>query len=305
VPTASSSPTTGALTVAGGVGVAGALQVGGDAIIRNQAQFTDGATYTALLGPTGVGGQFSFGGTGGTTSIVLKTSGTEVAKLSAAGTATTSPATGALTVAGGVGINGSLWTAGAHVSVSGAYYFVDTKSLTYSAGNFIFNGGPLNVTPGGQLTSAGSAAFRIGFTGGGTQYGITLRPQIDGTPNLLFVHSGDVAVGQISTNTTATSYITSSDERLKEDLKSFDAGNIVDNTNVYDFAWKSTGERSYGVVAQQAQTVYPTAVTYTKELDFWGVDYSKYVPVLLQELKALRERVRDLEGKVGVGVQPA
>ena len=33
-----------------------------------------------------------------------------------------------------------------------------------------------------------------------------------------------------------------------------------------------------------------------KEQDWWGIDYSKYVPVLLQELKALRARVAQLEG---------
>jgi hypothetical protein len=30
------------------------------------------------------------------------------------------------------------------------------------------------------------------------------------------------------------------------------------------------------------------------------VDYSKYVPLLLQELKALRQRVRELEEKTGI-----
>ena len=94
---------------------------------------------------------------------------------------------------------------------------------------------------------------------------------------------------------------------MKEDLKSFDAGSIIDNTNVYDFKWKNADERAYGVIAQQAIEVYPTAVTHSKAHltaegkeagvadDYWGVDYSKYVPVILQELKRLRERVRELE----------
>ena len=72
---------------------------------------------------------------------------------------------------------------------------------------------------------------------------------------------------------------------------------------------KEAGERSYGIVAQQAVEVYPTAVTHTinpadKDDEFWGVDYSKYVPVLLQELKALRARVAQLEGKTDIGVKP-
>jgi hypothetical protein len=62
-------------------------------------------------------------------------------------------------------------------------------------------------------------------------------------------------------------------------------------------------ERSYGVSAQQAQEVYPEAVTYLKEQDWYGIDYSKYVPVLLQELKALRTRVAQLEA--GFASKPA
>jgi len=112
-------------------------------------------------------------------------------------------------------------------------------------------------------------------------------------------------VGSIGTSASNTSFNTSSDMRLKDDLKSFDAGNIVDDTNVYDFAWKSTGERSYGVIAQQAQEVYPAAVTYEQKQDWWGIDYSKYVPVILQELKALRARVAELEGKTDTKPPPS
>ena len=57
------------------------------------------------------------------------------------------------------------------------------------------------------------------------------------------------------------------------------------------------------MIAQQAIEVYPAAVTHTEQNDWWGVDYSKYVPVLLQELKALRARVAALEG--GVDIKPS
>jgi hypothetical protein len=103
-------------------------------------------------------------------------------------------------------------------------------------------------------------------------------------------------VGAINLTATTTSYVTSSSAELKEDLQSFDAGRIIDDTEVYDFKWKDADERSYGVLAQQAVEIYPQAVTHVEEEDFWGVDYSKYVPVILQELKALRARVAELEG---------
>jgi hypothetical protein len=128
--------------------------------------------------------------------------------------------------------------------------------------------------------------------------GIYIGQNIDGTL-LSWTRSG-ATVGAIGVTTTSTSYGTSSDERLKEDLKSFNAGNIIDDTNVYNFAWKATGERSYGIIAQQANEIYPTAIIHDEEQDWWGVDYSKYVPVILQELKALRARVAELEMAAGI-----
>jgi hypothetical protein len=122
-----------------------------------------------------------------------------------------------------------------------------------------------------------------------------------------FTKSGGGWSGSISIAATTTYYNTSSGAELKEDLKSFDAANIIDDTNVYDFAWKDTGERAFGVIAQEAVNVYPQAVTHFEASqadtraavdDWWGVDYSKYVPVILQELKSLRDREKKLVARV-------
>jgi len=162
--------------------------------------------------------------------------------------------------------------------------------------------------------STGIAGLNLGVTL--NTVGASFRPADDSGLWLChFENAAGAGVGTIVTNGTATAYNTSSDAALKEDLKSFDAGNIIDRTEVYDFAWKSTKERAYGVIAQQANEVYPQAVTHSKAVDadeknnipkrdeWWGIDYSKYVPVLLQELKALRARVAQLEG--GITSRPA
>jgi len=65
------------------------------------------------------------------------------------------------------------------------------------------------------------------------------------------------------------------------------------------------------MIAQQAIEVYPTAVYHAEKDEknardeWWGVDYSKYVPVLLQELKALRARVAQLEGRTDTKPPPS
>jgi hypothetical protein len=216
-------------------------------------------------------------------------------------------------LAGGLLIvnNGIMSNTGAN---TGSYYFggAGTKYLNFDGTNFNFSGAAnsgVKITPSGSYLTVYGNALGVSYIGGGSQYGIECRPTIDGTTAVAFTNSGGGLIGNIGAGASSVSFNTTSSAELKEDLKSFDAGNIIDNTEVYNFKWKASDERAYGVIAQQAIEVYPTAVTHHKlpvtaegkeagaDDEFWGVDYSKYVPVLLQELKALRARVAALEGK--------
>jgi hypothetical protein len=175
-------------------------------------------------------------------------------------TPSTSPTTGALTVAGGVGIGGRL-----------------------SVGTFP------------QANPTVSQA--VSFTGAGSQYGMSFRPAADGTTAIFFSNAAGTGIGEIAISAVATAYVTSSDGRLKDDLKTFDSGALIDRLEPVDFRWKETGERAYGVIAQDAAKVVPQACHYDEQSDRWGVDYSKYVPLLLAELKAVRVRLAVLEGR--------
>ena len=156
----------------------------------------------------------------------------------------------------------------------------------------------------GKINVASNASYpfnstgcplKVAYAGAGAEFGIGVRSaQSTGWAMEFSVASGAV-VGSITVDASATAFNTSSDERLKTDLKTFDAANIIESTDVYDFAWKSTGARSYGILAQQAKDVYPAAVTHREVDDWWGIDYAKYIPVVIQELKSLRLRVAELE----------
>ena len=105
-------------------------------------------------------------------------------------------------------------------------------------------------------------------------------------------------VGSVSATSSATSYNTSSDERLKENITdSADAGSKVDAIQIRQFDWKANGShQDYGVIAQELVTVAPEAVSEgDTEEDMMGVDYSKLVPMLIKEVQSLRSRVAELE----------
>jgi hypothetical protein len=125
----------------------------------------------------------------------------------------------------------------------------------------------------------------------------------DGT--LIHFFTQGINRGSITTNGVNTAYNTSSDYRLKEDLKDYNGLNIISKLKTYDFKWKDTNIRDYGVMAHELQEVLPNYVNGDKDgKDMQGVDYSKLVPVLvkaIQELSAentsLINRIEALENK--------
>ena len=109
-----------------------------------------------------------------------------------------------------------------------------------------------------------------------------------------------VEVGSISVTSSATSYNTSSDQRLKDNIVDApSASDDIDAIQVRSFDWKADGShQKYGMVAQELQSVAPEAVSGDADSeDMMGVDYSKLVPMMMKEIQSLRARVAQLEGE--------
>jgi len=213
-----------------------------------------------------------------------------------------------VSVATGVQIKGAAAASGAALSVisSGA-----NENLTIDAkgtGVITLGGtstGAVNVlralvsTAGMVVASGGSNIYDSTFNGS-TQIGIVLRSSVSATSTMMVFTTTAGGAGSIQSTNTTTAYNTSSDARLKNDFRPFDAGRIIDALRVGEFDWK-LGGRGYGVLAQEAYKIFPEAVSVgdddlsTADAMPWQVDYSKYVPVLLAELKMLRARVLALE----------
>jgi len=103
---------------------------------------------------------------------------------------------------------------------------------------------------------------------------------------------------------TAVRYNTSSDARLKDSIRdaAYDPS-AIERIRVRSFKWRESGaSTARGFVAQELVTVEPDAVKTCeprqpiKECQ-WGVDYSKMVPLLVQEIQALRARLAAVEAK--------
>ena len=80
------------------------------------------------------------------------------------------------------------------------------------------------------------------------------------------IKSGGSNAGSVTGTTTATSFNTSSDYRLKTDAQPMTGASArVQALNPVNFEWVSTGERVDGFLAHEAQEVVPEAVTGAKD----------------------------------------
>jgi hypothetical protein len=128
----------------------------------------------------------------------------------------------------------------------------------------------------------------------------------DTTSRYLSFRRGDgTEIGAVRRNGASNvAYDTSSDYRLKEDLKDFSGLDKVSKLKVYDFRWKDTPERMEGVLAHELQEVIPYAVGGEKDgvdengkIIIQGVDYSKLVPILIKAIQEQQDQIEQLKNK--------
>ena len=169
-----------------------------------------------------------------------------------------------------------------------------STSAAYSSGER-FSVVPASTKNGIGIAVSGSGAKGIGIYNGnssGATYGVMLE----------FQNSSSGVIGSIQSNGTTTAYNTTSDQRLKTDLGTVTSTDVIANTVIHDFTWKSDGSQARGVFAQEAAKVLPAAVKVGDDgeevTDQWQVDYSKYVPDLIVDNQNLRSLLKELKQEI-------
>ena len=176
-----------------------------------------------------------------------------------------------------------------------------------------------NETEKMRILSGGSVLFgrtTAGLTNGdGTSIsGGSVQPETNGyvfygnrtSSDGLFIgiRRNNVDVGSISVTTSATAFNTSSDYRLKQDLKEFNGLSIINSIKTYDYEWKIDSSRAYGVIAHEIQEILPYVVFGEKDeinedetIKPQAVDYSKLVPILIKAIQEQQAQITELKNK--------
>jgi hypothetical protein len=125
--------------------------------------------------------------------------------------------------------------------------------------------------------------------------------------SMLTFQNGNGTIGQITTNGSATSYVTSSDYRLKENVVPLaGAADRIAQIPVHRFNFIADPDTTVdGFLAHEVQAFVPECVTGQKdEVDdegnpkYQGIDQSKLVPLLTAALQEALSEIQDLKARV-------
>ena len=100
----------------------------------------------------------------------------------------------------------------------------------------------------------------------------------------------------VNGNVNATSYNTPSDYRIKENVTQLDDTFVVDKLKPVTYLNKKSDKQDIGLIAHELQEIFPELVNGEKDgEEFQSVNYLGLIPILIKEIKLLKERVKILE----------
>ena len=170
-------------------------------------------------------------------------------------------------------------------------------TITTTQAMTLDNSGNLLV---GVASTVNSSKMFMQFNGG-RGFGINDAGGGAGSQVVWFQSAG-TQVGSISTSTSATSYNTSSDRRLKSNIADLtNSGTVIDSLKPRAFTWIFDNSADAGFIADELQTVLPKAVSgQPNAIDAEGnpvyqmIDASQpeLIAYLVAEIQSLRARLK-------------
>ena len=184
----------------------------------------------------------------------------------------------------------------------------DTERMRIDSTGRLMIGTTSHITTAGfnpmfNVSSANNPMF-LQNTGGGAvsgfQTGGTLGTQFFA---VFYTGAGSVAGGISTTGGqtgTSVAYGTSSDYRMKENIKPLKNGlEKVQQLNPVKFDWKETGETNEGFIAHEVQEICKEAVVGEKDgEEMQGVDYGRITPLLVKAIQEQQTQIDALQSEI-------
>jgi trimeric autotransporter adhesin len=196
------------------------------------------------------------------------------------------------------------YAATSNASITGLITASQLANTAVSAGTYgsASSVGSFVVDAQGRITSASNVAITIGTTiyddaaTSGTYYPL-LTTANSGTITNANTSSSKLSYNPSTGTLSSTVFTATSDVNAKTNIKPvINALETIQKINGVSFDWKDTGKPSYGVIAQEVESVLPEIV-HTNELNMKSVDYNTFIAFLVESIKDLQNQINELKNK--------
>jgi len=130
-----------------------------------------------------------------------------------------------------------------------------------------------------------------------TDYFPTFATATTGTASALLVSSTKLTYNPSTGTLTAVDLNSTSDSKYKENIEPINSAiSILNNINGVSFNWKETGNKSYGVIAQELKDILPELVKQGEQ--GLSVSYIPLIAILIEAVKEQQKQIEELKSRV-------
>ena len=155
-------------------------------------------------------------------------------------------------------------------------------------------------------TTSNPITARLHVTASGGNHVMGGQVGVNGNYVLGAINASGSVVGGVVANASSTSFPTSSDYRLKENIQPMQGAlDTVAQLNPVTYTWKADGSDGQGFIAHELQAVVPDCVTGEKDaVDaegkpvYQGIDTSFLVATLTKAIQEQQEQINELKAEV-------
>ena len=182
---------------------------------------------------------------------------------------------------------------------------IDGTTMTLSSGDFTIDvAGDITFDAGGGDILLKDDNTLVGTIGGFASNNVTIKSEVsdgdviiqgnDGGSSITALTLDMSAAGAATFNDNVTAF---SDERLKDNIKTIENG-LDKVEQLRGVTYTRDEKENIGVIAQEVEKIIPEIVlTADDEMGTKSVDYSRITAVLIEAVKELSARVKELENK--------